>query len=55
VYCSSRYWQFRVSTDKRTWIPPQLAAPLSFEHYANNRDPCMEAIFAEIERASAGK
>jgi tetratricopeptide (TPR) repeat protein len=49
VYCSSRYWQFRVSTDKRPWIEPQIAAPLSFEDYRNNRDPAMEAITKAID------
>jgi hypothetical protein len=44
VYCSSRYWQFRTSTDTRTWIPPQIAAPLSFADYSANRDPAMSAI-----------
>jgi hypothetical protein len=49
VYCSSRYWQFMVSLDKRTWIPPQIAAPLTFDDYANNRDPAMNAILKSID------
>jgi tetratricopeptide (TPR) repeat protein len=49
VYCSSRYWQFRVSTDKRVWVEPQLAAPLSFAQYMENRDPSMEAIEHAID------
>jgi hypothetical protein len=49
VYCSSRYWQFRVSTDKRIWVEPQLAAPLSFAQYVENRDPAMEAISRAID------
>lgn len=48
VFCSSRYWQFISSTDKRRWISPQLPAPLSFADFAAGRDPAMEAIFAAI-------
>jgi hypothetical protein len=49
VYCSSRYWQFMTSTDRRTWIAPQIAAPLTFADYAANRDPAMEAIYKAID------
>ena len=48
VFCSSRYRQFRVSTDKRPWIEPQLAAPLSSDDYVDNRDPAMDAIYRAI-------
>ena len=48
VYCSSRYWQQAVSTDKRKWIQPQIAAEMSFEDFKMNRDPCLEAIFQRI-------
>jgi len=54
VYCSSRYWQFRVSTDKRVWVEPQLAAPLSFTQYMENRDPAMEAIARAIDSGWPG-
>jgi len=49
VYCSSRYWQFRVSTDKRVWVEPQIAAPLNYAQYMENRDPAMEAIARAID------
>ena len=49
VYCSSRYWQFRVSTDKRPWIEPQIAAPLSFEDYVRNRDPALAEVYTAID------
>jgi hypothetical protein len=45
VYCSSRYWQHESSTDRRTWVQPQLVAELSFRDFMENRDPCLEAIF----------
>jgi hypothetical protein len=53
VYCSSRYWQHVVSTDRREWVPPQIAAELSSADFAANRDPCLEAIFARIGGAAA--
>ena len=55
VYCSSRYWQFRVSTDKRVWVEPQLAAPLGFAAYMANRDPAMEAIARAIDTGRPGR
>jgi C-terminal processing protease CtpA/Prc len=48
VYCSSRYWQFANSVDQRTWIEPQIPAAMTFDDYANNRDPAMAAILAAI-------
>jgi hypothetical protein len=51
VYCSSRYWQFLTSTDRRTWIQPQIAAEVSSRDYFENRDPCMDAILARITKA----
>ena len=48
ITCSSRYWQHVVSTDKRPWVQPQIAAEMSFEDFAQNRDPCMDAILARI-------
>jgi len=53
VYCSSRYWQHAVSTDKRNWVPPQIVAELSSADFAANRDPCLEAVFARLSNAEA--
>jgi tetratricopeptide (TPR) repeat protein len=49
VYCSSRYWQHVVSTDRRNWVPPQIAAELSSRDFLDNRDPCLEAILRRIK------
>ncbi len=48
VYASSRYWQILDSTDERTWVAPQIAAPMTFADYAAGRDPSMEAILRTI-------
>ncbi len=48
INCSSRYWQVIVSTDRRNWVQPQIAAELSFQDFAENRDPCMGAIQKRI-------
>jgi tetratricopeptide (TPR) repeat protein len=49
VYCSSRYWQHGDSTDRRNWVPPQIAAELSCQDFLDNRDPCLEAILERIK------
>jgi tetratricopeptide (TPR) repeat protein len=49
VYCSSRYWQHVVSTDRRNWVPPQIVAELSSQDFLDNRDPCLEAILRRIK------
>jgi hypothetical protein len=54
VYASSRYWQILDSTDDRTWVAPQIAAPMTFADYAAGRDPAMDAIGRAIE-ANASK
>lgn len=48
VYCSSRYWQYMDSTDQRCWVAPQIVAEPSFAAYSTNRDPAMEAVYAEL-------
>lgn len=48
VHCSSRYWQWGDSTDQRTWIAPEIAAPPTFAAYAAGRDDAMDAIVAAI-------
>ncbi|HQR08348.1 MAG TPA: S41 family peptidase [Gemmatales bacterium] len=49
VYCSSRYWQHVTSTDQRNWVPPQIAAELSYGDFNENRDPCLAAILERIK------
>lgn len=41
---SDLYWQRSWPMDERTWIPPDLPAPPTFEAYSQNRDVAMEAI-----------
>jgi hypothetical protein len=49
ISCSSRQWQMGgFSDDHRRWIPPALCAELSSRDFADNRDPAMEAIFADL-------
>jgi hypothetical protein len=45
VNVSDLYWQTSWPGDHRTWIPPEILAPPTFETYRHNRDPAMEAIF----------
>lgn len=44
VRVSSLYWQFWDPRDKRPWIAPAIAAPLTVEAYESGRDPALEAI-----------
>jgi len=53
VYCSSRYWQHVSSTDTRPWIAPGMVAEMSSRDFAANRDPAMDAIFAEISKPAS--
>jgi tetratricopeptide (TPR) repeat protein len=46
--CSSLYWQSSTATDRRTWIAPELVAEPSLVAFASNRDPGLEAIFADL-------
>lgn len=55
VHCSSRYWQILDSTDHRTWVQPQIAAEMTFQDFAENRDPCMEAIKRAIDADRASQ
>lgn len=48
VYCSSRYWQLMDSTDKRTWVQPQIAVEMTYAQWAANQDPCMDAVLARV-------
>lgn len=49
VTCSSRYWQWGPSIDKRQWVPPQIAVKLTSKDFLENRDPAMEAIEKAID------
>jgi hypothetical protein len=53
VTCSSRYWQYGPSVDKRQWVPPQIAVKLTSKDYLENGDPVMDAIYAAIEEGKA--
>jgi len=44
IRVSSLYWQFWDPRDKRPWIAPAIAAPLTIEAYGSGRDPALEAI-----------
>lgn len=55
VHCSSRYWQVLDSTDHRTWVQPQIAAEMTFNDFAENRDPSMEAITRAIDSGRASQ
>lgn len=52
IHCSSRYWQILDSTDRRTWVQPQIAAEMTFADFAANRDPSMEAIAQQIAKGA---
>lgn len=52
IHCSSRYWQVLDSTDRRTWVQPQIAAEMTFADFAANRDPSMEAIAQQIAKGA---
>lgn len=54
VSCSDRYWQHVVSTDKRIWIAPHIAAPISSSDYLSDRDPALDAIIEDI-RSNGGR
>lgn len=43
------YWQTSWPVDQRIWIAPQIYAPPTFESFARNRDPALEAILASHE------
>jgi hypothetical protein len=54
VFCSSRYWQWGPSIDKRQWVAPQIAVKRTSRDFLENRDPVMDAIFTAIDsRADA--
>lgn len=44
VSVSNRYHQNSFMSDQRPYFPPRLVAELSFEDWASNRDPAMDAI-----------
>jgi hypothetical protein len=43
---SSLWWQCSKPIDDRSWIAPELSAPLALEDYVANRDPALEAALA---------
>ncbi|MBV6457868.1 MAG: hypothetical protein HONBIEJF_00988 [Fimbriimonadaceae bacterium] len=46
---SDLYWQRSWPMDERSWIPPDLPAPPTFEAYSQNRDVAMEAILEYLK------
>ncbi|MBA3403950.1 MAG: hypothetical protein H0U13_04555 [Gemmatimonadaceae bacterium] len=44
VSISDYFWQTSWPMDNRTWLAPELYAPLTFRAYRAKRDPAMEAI-----------
>jgi hypothetical protein len=44
VNVSDLYWQTSWPMDHRSWLPPDIYAPPTFEAYAAGRDPAMDAI-----------
>jgi tetratricopeptide (TPR) repeat protein len=41
---SALYWQYSDPRDTRPWVPPTLAAELTSQDYASNRDPALDVI-----------
>jgi tetratricopeptide (TPR) repeat protein/sugar lactone lactonase YvrE len=52
---SDLYWQNTVAMDYRTWIPPSIYAPPTFDAYRANRDPALEAILARLRAETPKK
>jgi hypothetical protein len=48
VSCSNRWHQATSSLDRRVWIAPHVAAPVTAEDYAANRDPALDAVRAIV-------
>jgi len=46
VNVSDLYWQSSWPMDHRTWIPPDIHVPPTFEAFSRNADPAMEAVLA---------
>ena len=46
---SDLLWQSSWPMDYRTWVPPAIYAPPTFEHYRRGRDPALEAILSTKE------
>ncbi len=48
VSISNLYWQDSQPWDNRPWIAPDIPATLTFDEYANGRDPALASIFEVI-------
>lgn len=46
---SDLLWQSSWPMDYRTWVPPDIYAPPTFEHYRRGRDPALQAILSTKE------
>jgi hypothetical protein len=52
VRVSSLWWQYWDPRDTRSWIVPELAAPLTVEAYRSGGDPALEAVARYVPRPS---
>ena len=50
---SDLLWQSSWPMDYRTWVPPTIYAPPTFQHYRSGRDPALEAILSTKEHLPA--
>ena len=48
VNVSNLFWQTTFAYDRRMWIPPDIRAEFTSQHYKTNRDPALEAIFVAL-------
>lgn len=48
VNASNLFWQTTFAIDRRMWMPPDICAEFTSQHYKTNRDPALEAIFAVL-------
>jgi hypothetical protein len=51
---SDLYWQTSWPEDHRTWIAPDIYAPVTFESFSRNEDPAMAAILAHRDHFPGG-
>ncbi|MBL7472934.1 S41 family peptidase [Robertkochia sediminum] len=43
VYLSFAWWQDKPQWENQEWLPPHVAVQMTFEEFANNQDPVLEA------------
>lgn len=52
---SNRYWQDSAADDRRPWIAPALPVALTSRDWLENRDPVLDAVLADVDKAVAAK